>query len=247
MKVKRGGAYVDASSFIKLGGVYGAVSTFVKTQSGYVPAANTNPVAPPSPVSLGPIVIGEPIVITAALLLSGASDVDGDALSVTSLNVTTGSGTITGTGPWIFAASAAGDGVISYAISDGRGGTATGTITYNAAENLWAHSSATVSGGSQILGSQRYRVYSADGSFAAVQFNNVLAGKNGLQYRFRLEIESFATGTQLVMGDDLGNDIAITGAGVKVGIWTVNGPTAIIKRFAGVTDAIVKDVYLRAV
>lgn len=215
--------------------------------AGSLTAINANPAAPASPVALGPIVIGEPIVITAAQLLSGASDIDGDALSVTSLSVTTGSGTITGTGPWVFTASAAGDGVISYTISDGRGGTATGTVTYNAAENLWVHGSVTVSGGSQILSPQRYRVYSADGSFASVQFNNVLAGKNGLQYRFRLEIESFAAGTQLVMGDDIGNDILITGAGVKVGTWTVNGPTAIIKRSSGTTNAIVKDVYLRAV
>lgn len=208
---------------------------------------NANPIAPPSPVSLGPIVIGEPIVITAAQLLSGASDVDGDALSVTSLNVTTGSGTITGTGPWIFTASAAGDGVISYTISDNWGGTATGTITYNAAANLWVHGSVSVSGGSQILGPQRYRVYSADGSFASAQINNALVGQNGLQYRFRLEIESFAAGTQLIMGDDVGNDIVVIGTGVKVGTWTVNGPTAIIKRSSGTTDAIVKDVYLRAV
>ncbi|MBQ1782874.1 MAG: cadherin-like domain-containing protein [Gammaproteobacteria bacterium] len=214
--------------------------------AGFV-SANNPPVTPPSPVTLGPIVIGEPIVITAAQLLSGASDIDGDALSVASLSVTAGSGTITGTGPWIFAASAAGNGVISYTINDGDGGTATGTITYNAAANLWVHSSVNVSGGSQILGSQRYRVYSPDGSFASAQFNNVLSGKNGLQYRFRLEVESFAAGTQLVMGDDIGNDITITGAGVKVGTWTVNGPTAMIKRSSGHTDAIVKDVYLRAV
>jgi hypothetical protein len=48
MRLKRGGAYVDASPFIKCGGVYEGVSAFVKTQSGYVSAINEAPIAPPA-------------------------------------------------------------------------------------------------------------------------------------------------------------------------------------------------------
>lgn len=47
MKLKRGGAYVDASPFIKRGGVYAAVSAFVKTQSGYVSAGQLAQVIEP--------------------------------------------------------------------------------------------------------------------------------------------------------------------------------------------------------
>lgn len=110
--------------------------------------------------------------------------------------------------------------------------------------NHWPHARVAVSGGSQILGPGCYRVYSADGSFAAAQINNALLGQSGKRWRFRLEVESFAAGTRLVMGDDVGTDITITGAGIHRGEWAVNGPTAIIKRSSGPTDAIVKSILL---
>lgn len=110
--------------------------------------------------------------------------------------------------------------------------------------NYWQHARVTVSGGSQILGAGRYRIYSPDGSFASAQINNQLLGQSGRRWRFRLEIESFAAGAQLVMGDDVGNDISITGPGVKSGAWAVNGPTAMVKRSSGTTDAVVKSILL---
>lgn len=110
--------------------------------------------------------------------------------------------------------------------------------------NYWQHGRVSVSGGSQILGPGRYRLYSADGSFTSVQLNNALTGQSGKRWRFRLEVESFAAGTQIVMGDDVGNDITITGAARHSGEWAVNGPTAMIKRSSGATDAIVKSILL---
>lgn len=110
--------------------------------------------------------------------------------------------------------------------------------------NYWQHARVSLSGSSQVLGACRYRIFSADGSFAAAQINNQLLGQSGKRWRFRLEVESFSVGTQLIMGDDVGNDITITGPGVKSGAWAVNGPTAIVKRSSGTTDAIVKSILL---
>ena len=207
---------------------------------------NTAPVASAA-VSKGNVCVGEPIILNASELLAVISDANGDSLTVKDLSFTQGSGTITGTGPWVATASSVGDLVISYTVDDGNDGTCKGTVTLNAAANLWVEASVTTTGGSQKLGGGRYRVYSADGSLSAVQITNLLSGKNGLTYRFSVEIESFTAGTSLIMGDTLGTDITISGTGVKVGTWVVNDPTAWIKRSAGITDAIVKNVFLRAV
>lgn len=110
--------------------------------------------------------------------------------------------------------------------------------------NYWQHSRVTTSGGSQILGPGRYRVYSADGAFSSVQINNLLSGQNGKRWRVRIEVESFAAGTQLITGDDVGNDVMIAGAGNHRGEWVVNGPTAMLKRSSGITDAIVKSILM---
>ncbi len=111
---------------------------------------------------------------------------------------------------------------------------------------IWDHNIAAVSGGSQILGTNRYRILSTTGAYSAVQINNRLLGKNGKLFQFRLEIESIAEGSSpsLIMGDDVGNDIVVTGVGTHTGTWAVNGPTATIKRSSGVTDVIVKNVQL---
>lgn len=67
-----------------------------------------------------------PRTITAAQLLAGASDVDGDALSVSGLHVVSGGGTITvlGDGSYRYAPAQDANGpvVLGYAIEDGHGG-----------------------------------------------------------------------------------------------------------------------------
>lgn len=66
MKVKRGGAYVDASPFIKRGGVYGAVSALVKSGGGYLAAGGA--VEPSDPFEItgvtGTIDHGQTITVT---------------------------------------------------------------------------------------------------------------------------------------------------------------------------------------
>lgn len=109
---------------------------------------------------------------------------------------------------------------------------------------LWNHAAAIASGGSQILGANRYRIFSPDGAYSAVQINNLLAGKNTKLFQFRLTVESITAGTSIIMGDDVGNDITVTGVGTHTGTWLVNGPTATVKRSSGVTDVIVKNVQL---
>ena len=109
---------------------------------------------------------------------------------------------------------------------------------------LWNHAATFASGGSQILGANRYRIYSADGSYSSVQINNSLLGKTGKLFQFRVTVESIAAGASLIMGDDVGNDITVTGVGTHTGTWVVNGPTATIKRLSGATDIVIKNVQL---
>lgn len=66
MKLKRGGAYVDASPFIKRGGVYGAVSALVKSGGEYLAAGGS--VEPSGPFEItnvtGTIAHGQMITVT---------------------------------------------------------------------------------------------------------------------------------------------------------------------------------------
>ncbi|WP_163359528.1 cadherin-like domain-containing protein, partial [Escherichia coli] len=65
---------------------------------------------------------GGPVILTAAELLAGVTDVDGDALSVTALHVASGGGTLTdlgnGTYRYTPAADANGPVVLGYTITD---------------------------------------------------------------------------------------------------------------------------------
>jgi hypothetical protein len=96
---------------------------------------------PPPPVNQAPVAqadalttsSGTPLALTAALLLANDTDADGDALSVSSVAAAgTAGGSIaaTGAGMWSYTPAAGFSGVESftYAITDGRGGIASGTI-----------------------------------------------------------------------------------------------------------------------
>lgn len=111
---------------------------------------------------------------------------------------------------------------------------------------LWKHGAVYASGESVILDRNRYRILSTTGAYSSIQINNLLLGKTGKLFQFRLEIEAIAEGSSpsLIMGDDVGNDIVVTGVGTHTGTWVVNGPTATIKRISVVTDVIVKNVQL---
>jgi VCBS repeat-containing protein len=93
---------------------------------------NDAPVA--SAVDLGQTQEDTPLTFAAATLLAGSTDIDGDALSVTAVSVDPAHGTVTdnGDGTWTFtpAANVNGDDLpLTFTVSDGNGGTATGQAT----------------------------------------------------------------------------------------------------------------------
>ncbi len=104
-------------------------------------------------VDLGSMNKDAGLVITSAELLANASDIDGDALSVTGLIVTSGSGTVSdnGDGTWTFTPTADWNGEVAfgYTVDDGNGGTAPAAaeLTVNAGND------APVVSGSVDLGS----------------------------------------------------------------------------------------------
>jgi len=93
-------------------------------------AVNAFPVVE-GPVDLGSMNEDGSLVITSAELLAQASDMDGDALSVTELTLASGSGVLTdnGDGTWTFTPAADWHGSVSldYTVSDGHGGTVPAT------------------------------------------------------------------------------------------------------------------------
>jgi VCBS repeat-containing protein len=99
------------------------------TASLALTAVNDAPVAAPVTLTAGTEDTVRPI--TAADLLAGASDIDGNALTVTALTVASGGGTVTstGTGTWNYTPAANYNGavVFNYTVSDGNGGTASST------------------------------------------------------------------------------------------------------------------------
>ncbi|GAB6110262.1 cadherin-like domain-containing protein [Desulfomicrobium salsuginis] len=147
----------------------GAVSfdyTVSDGQGGTAPATAALTVDPvnDAPVVAGSVDLGSmsedgSLTITAAELLAHASDIDGDALSVTGLTVASGNGVLTdnGDGTWTFAPAADWNGAVSfdYTVSDGQGGTAPAT----AALTVDPVNDALVVAGSVDLGSM-----SEDGS-----------------------------------------------------------------------------------
>lgn len=105
--------------------------------------ANANPVA--APLALGDLTVGAGLVQSSAQLLAGATDADGDTLTVTSVTAVSG-GTVSGTGPWTITPTAEGAGSATVVISDGQGGSVSRTVTWNGV------SSSGLSGGTAALG-----------------------------------------------------------------------------------------------
>ena len=93
-----------------------------------------------APVVSGPVVLPDsaedtPRLIRAADLLAGASDVDGDTLSITGLHVTAGGGTLTDLGDGTYrytpARDANGPVRLGYSIDDGHGGSVAQTASFS--------------------------------------------------------------------------------------------------------------------
>ncbi len=91
------------------------------TVSVTVTPVNDAPVV--NPVTLSPVAEDGSIVITAADLLAGASDVDGDRLSISALSLSSGSGLLlsNGDGSWTFTPTADWNGDVSFnfSVTDG--------------------------------------------------------------------------------------------------------------------------------
>lgn len=89
------------------------------------------------PVSPGTLTInataGTARIITAAELLAGVTDADGDTLSITALVLASGSAALTGSGPWQFVGEAEGAATLTATISDGRGGQTTRLVAVTVA------------------------------------------------------------------------------------------------------------------
>ena len=87
-----------------------------------------------APLHLPAVEDGGPVILTAAELLAGVTDVDGDALSVTALHVASGGGTLTDLGGGRYRYTPAGAHgsdqpvVLAYTVSDGHGGTLAETV-----------------------------------------------------------------------------------------------------------------------
>jgi len=104
-------------------------SNFVGSTNSLDQVINTLPVASNTNYTRAPKLT---LKINIASLLSGAtSDADGDARQLTGISSTTGGGTASAVGDWIYYTPPTGDGNDSfdYTVSDGFGGSATATIT----------------------------------------------------------------------------------------------------------------------
>lgn len=112
---------------------------------------------------------------------------------------------------------------------------------------LWNHAAAVASGGSQILGVNRYRIYSPTGAISQVTVPATLVA--GRAYQFQLTFEPPVLGTQVQVGDAGANvdDFVSALEGTRTVAFVADGTAATIKRpyvvNAGVpTDVVVKNV-----
>lgn len=102
------------------GQVYSAVAIQEVTE------LNSNPVSPGDLILSA--VVGSSLTITEEAILTGVTDPESDPVTVTSLLKTSGVGTLSGSGPWLFDSMVEGGAMLTAVISDGRGGVASRTI-----------------------------------------------------------------------------------------------------------------------
>ncbi len=140
-----------------------------------------------APIDLGAISEDGSLLITQAMLLSGANDVDGDSLTAISLTLTAGSGTLTdnGDGSWTFTPDAdwSGSAGFSFAVDDGTTTTAnTASLTVdpvNDAPVITSNVLNIVEGGTVVLSNTDLSVADVEQSAAQLTFtiSNVTHGQ----------------------------------------------------------------------
>ena len=131
-----GGVATFATSTLALGShtvvaEYAGNPNFVGATNALTPdqVINTPPVAGNDTVERYP---SQGVKVRLSALLANDSDADGDSLTITVSSASGNGGTITVSGDWAFYAPAAGfvnADSFTYTITDGRGGSATGTVT----------------------------------------------------------------------------------------------------------------------
>ncbi|MCW3796695.1 cadherin-like domain-containing protein [Sphingomonas sp. BN140010] len=119
----------DAFSF-KAGD--GALDSAPATVSLTVNPLNDAPVLSGTPATLPTIVEDQAFTVTAADLLAGFSDVDGDGLSVANLSASSGTVTDNGDGTWTVRQAADVNGIVAlgYSVVDGHGGSVDASLRY---------------------------------------------------------------------------------------------------------------------
>jgi hypothetical protein len=151
------------------------------------PAANTAPVAQGDSLATS---MNTTLVVSSAALLANDNDPDGDTVSVSSVaSNSAAGGTITpnGEGSWVYAPPSAfiGSDNFGYTIEDGRGGSATGTVTVSVTTpvsglvgawgfNEGAGLTAADGSGNGRVGTIRQAVWTPNGKYgAALSFDGI--------------------------------------------------------------------------
>ncbi len=160
--------FAPAANRVPRGSTETTTFTISVTDGVFTPVTNNATTVVSTSVNHAPTAVADAIQRTATqgvkvsttTLLSNDTDPDSDALSLTGVSgTTTNGGTIYLAGSWIHYVPAAGFtnvDAFTYTVSDGQGGTATGTVTVNVKtdDNI----SANRIGSIQVLGPSHYRI-----------------------------------------------------------------------------------------
>jgi large repetitive protein len=193
-----------------------AFSSATDTAAITVAAVNDNPVAASDVLYVSNATL---VTLPTSVLLANDTDIDGSALVVTAITVVTGAlatpVTINGNGTFSFTTGATGGTVasptvvtLSYTLSDGAGGTATGSITLNVLDTTSGANNVNLTGVANYQGSYIDGKDGAD-TLSDGAFQSVLIGSVGAD-----ELNGNAGSDLLIGGDN--NDVLSGGAGNDV-------------------------------
>lgn len=108
---------------------------------------------------------------------------------------------------------------------------------------IWQHSQATVVGEAEILGYNRYRIYTSDGVNSYVQMPSGAVNQVD-EYLVRLTVEEIITGSVHI--GNIGGAASALGVTERVVMW--NTDRAFFKRSdPSLTDVIIRDISIRKV
>jgi VCBS repeat-containing protein len=164
-------------------------------------------------VSLPAGIEDQAVQITAAQLLAGASDVDGEPLLVSGLIIASGGGTlVANAGGWLYtpAANANGTVTFAYTVSDGLAGVAQGATLVLAAVNDAPTGSLSIAGMPEV-----------GATLSAISTLDDPDGLGAVTYTWLRDGLAVATGaTYLLTAADAGTEVSVTAS------WTDGGGTA---------------------